>query len=148
MPEGFGIQFLADYEQVVERDGTIYQPLTDMTISGIYKVNKGDEYAEGSTEYQIEIPGMYEDSGVNEKPTVIPELAEWYGGTEEGSFTIGSRILVSNSASDFMDAVNAFKDDYNAEMNASLTVETGDDPQPGDIYFIKDGGARALGEEG
>ena len=148
VPEGFGIQFLADYEQVVDRGGTIYQPLTDMTISGIYKVNKGDEYAEGSTEYQIEIPGMYEDSGVNEKPTVIPELAEWYGGTEEGSFTIGSRILVSNSASDFMDAVNAFKDDYNAEMNASLTVETGDDPQPGDIYFIKDGGARALGEEG
>ena len=148
VPEGFGIQFLADYEQVVERDGTIYKPLTDMTISGIYKVNKGDEYAEGSTEYQIEIPGLYEDSGVNEKPTVIPELAEWYGGTEEGSFTIGSRILVSNSASDFMDAVNAFKDDYNAEMNASLTVETGDDPQPGDIYFIKDGGTRGLGEEG
>ena len=148
IPEGFEIEFLADYEQVVGRDGTIYAPLTDTTISGIYKVTKGDDSAEGSTEYQIAVPGTYEDSGVNEKPTVIPELAEWYGGTEEGSFTVGSRILVSSSASEFMDAVNAFKDDYNAEMNASLTVETGDNPQAGDIYFTKDDGTRGLGEEG
>ena len=148
VPEGFTVEFLADYEQVVGKDGTIYQPLTEMAVTGIYKVTKGDDSAEGALEHTVTIPGRYDNAGTNKKPTVIPELAEWYGGTKAGDFTVGSRILVSADAADLMDAANALKDDYNAEMNASLTVETGDNPQAGDIYLVKDAGSNGLGEEG
>ena len=83
VPEGFTVEFLADYEEVVGKDGTIYAPLTDKTVKGIYKVTKGEESAEGSVEYTVEIPGRYDGEGANAKPTVIPELAEWYGGEQE-----------------------------------------------------------------
>ena len=39
-PEGVKVEFLADYEQIVGRDGKIYQPLTDTEIKGVYKVTK------------------------------------------------------------------------------------------------------------
>lgn len=147
VPDGFTVEFLADYEEVVGKDGTIYTPLTEKTVKGIYKVTKGDESAEGSVEHTVVIPGKYDSEGVNAKPTVIPELAEWYGKDAEGSFKAGSRILVSAGASGFMDAAQALAEDYEAEMGKSMTVETGDAPQAGDIYFISDE-TNGLGEEG
>ena len=147
VPEGFTVEFLADYEEVVGKDGTIYTPLTEKTVKGIYKVTKGDESAEGSGEHTVVIPGKYDSEGVNAKPTVIPELAEWYGKDAEGSFTVGGRILVSEGASEFMDAAEALAEDYEAELGTAMTVETGDAPQAGDIYFISDE-TNGLGEEG
>ena len=147
VPEGFTVEFLADYEEVVGKDGTIYTPLTEKTVKGIYKVTKGEESAEGSVEYTLAIPGRYDDEGANAKPTVIPELAEWYGKDAEGSFTVGGRILVSEGASEFMDAAEALAEDYEAELGTAMTVETGDAPQAGDIYFISDE-TNGLGEEG
>ena len=147
VPEGFTVEFLADYEEVVGKDGTIYTPLTEKTVKGIYKVTKGDESAEGSVEHTVVIPGKYDSEGVNAKPTVIPELAEWYGKDAEGSFTVGGRILVSEGASEFMDAAEALAEDYEAELGTAMTVETGDAPQAGDIYFISDE-TNGLGEEG
>lgn len=147
VPEGFTVEFLADYEEVVGKDGTIYTPLTEKTVKGIYKVTKGDESAEGSVEHTVVIPGKYDSEGVNAKPTVIPELAEWYGKDAEGTFKAGSRILVSEGASGFMDAAQALAEDYEAELGTAMTVETGDAPQAGDIYFISDE-TNGLGEEG
>ena len=79
VPEGVTVEFLADYEQVVGRDGKIYQPLRETTVKGIYKVTKGEETAEGAREHTVTIPGKYDNAGTNAKPVVIPELAEWYG---------------------------------------------------------------------
>ncbi len=146
-PDGFTVEFLADYEQIVGKDGGIYKPLTQTTVKGIYKVTKDGESAEGTAEHTVTIPGQHSDPGTNEKPTVIPELAEWYGGTEVGNFTVGGRILVSASASDFLTAAQALKEDYAAELGTEMTVETGDDPQTGDIYFVTES-ASGLGEEG
>lgn len=57
VPEGVTVEFLADYEQVVGRDGKIYQPLRETTVKGIYKVTKGEETAEGAREHTVTIPG-------------------------------------------------------------------------------------------
>lgn len=146
VPEGVTVEFLADYEQVVGRDGTIYQPLTDKEIKLIYKVTKNDESAEGTVEHTVTIPGLHDGDGRNDKPTVIPELAEWYG--ETGNFTINddSTIYVADSA--FTAAAQALADDYNAEMGTHLAVESGDTaPTAGDILFTVDEN-RGLGEEG
>ena len=148
VPDGFTVEFLADYEEVIGRDGTVYTPLNEKTIKGIYKVTKGDDSAEGATEHTIIVPGKYDDAGVNEKPTVIPELAEWYGGTEEGSFTVGGRIVVSADAAELQEAAEALAEDYSAELGTEMSVVTGDDPQAGDIYFVQDDGSNGLGKEG
>ena len=144
VPEGFTVEFLADYEEVVGKDGTIYTPLTDKTVKGIYKVTKGEESAEGSVEYTLDIPGKYEDEGTNAKPTVIPELAEWYGGEPAGSFSVANDAGVY-APEDFSAAAEAFVEDYNAEMGAAL--KTVSDASAAAIVFEKDP-ANGLGEEG
>ncbi len=142
VPEGFTVEFLADYEQVVGKDGKIYQPLTTKTVKGIYKVTKGEDSAEGSTEHTLEIPGQYNDSGDNAKPTVVPELAEWHGG--DGDYTITKDASVY-APEKFSGAAKAFVEDYNAEMGAELTIAPSADSA--DIVFVSvtDNG---LGEEG
>lgn len=144
VPEGFTVEFLADYEEVVGKDGTIYTPLTDKTVKGIYKVTKGEESAEGSVEYTLDIPGKYEDEGTNPKPTVIPELAEWYGGESAGSFSVANDAGVY-APEDFSAAAEAFVEDYNAEMGAELKAVS--DASAAAIVFEKDS-ANGLGEEG
>lgn len=138
------VEFLADYEQVVGKDGTIYKPLTEKTIKGIYKVTKDGESAEGSTEHTLTIPGQYSDAGTNKKPTVVPELAEWYGGTSEGCFTITDTASVYAPTA-FSDAAEALVEDYNGEFGASLSVS--DNADGADIIFesCPDNG---LGQEG
>ena len=44
VPEGFEIEFIgADYEQILDRDLTIHQPIVDTIVSVNYKVKKGDQ---------------------------------------------------------------------------------------------------------
>lgn len=146
--EGYTIELLADYEQVVDRDGTIYKPLTEKTVKAIYKVTQGEgenaESVEGTTEYTLTIPGQNPDGGTNDKPTVIPELAEWYGGN--GSFTIDQNATIYAPGA-FESAANALADDYNAEMGTELTVATSGSANAGDIQFVVDED-NGLGEEG
>ena len=144
VPEGVTVEFLADYEQVVGKDGTIYQPLTDKEIKLIYKVTKDGESAEGTVEHTVTIPGKYETAGTNAKPTVIPELAEWYGGDKEGSFSIEENAAIYADPA-FAAAAQALADDYNAEMGTNLTVV--DNEGSADILFKKDSSS-GLGEEG
>ena len=151
VPERFTVEFLADYEQVVEKDGTIHQPLTEKTVKIIYKVTEGEGEsavtAEGTTEHTVVIPGRYDNAGTNAKPVVIPELAEWYGGNESGDFTIGQDTTIYVADPSFTAAAQALADDYNAEMGTNLTVATGDQAAAGDILFTADAGS-GLDEEG
>ncbi|WP_306479909.1 discoidin domain-containing protein, partial [Mediterraneibacter sp.] len=158
-PEGVKVEFLADYEQIVGRDGKIYQPLTDTQIKGIYKVTKTAEsvaaegteqknYAEATVEHTITIPGKHKENGANAKPAVVPELAEWYGGETKGDVTISGKILVDPNAGDLKAAADALAADYEAELGKKMTVETGSTPAAGDIYFTLDTSDNGLGEEG
>lgn len=144
VPKGVTVEFLADYEQVVGKDGTIYQPLTDKEIKLIYKVTRDGESAEGTVEHTVTIPGQYETAGTNAKPTVIPELAEWYGGDQGGSFSIGENATIYADPA-FAAAAQALADDYNAEMGTNLTVV--DNEGSANILFKTDSSS-GLGEEG
>lgn len=146
--DGYKVEILADYEQVVGKDGTIYQPLTDKTVKAIYKLTQGEgeqaESVEGTQEYTLTIPGLHDDAGVNEKPVVIPELAEWYGGESAGSFSVANDAGVY-APEDFSEAAEAFVEDYNAEMGAELKIVS--DASAAAIVFEKDS-ENGLGEEG
>ena len=95
VPENFTVEFLADYEQIIDREGNIYKPLTGRTISGVYKVTKDDGTHAESAEFTVEVGGQYADEGENAKPAVIPELAEWHGAS--GTFAVSetSRIVIA-----------------------------------------------------
>src|SRR5699024_7296365 len=146
VPDGTVVEFLADYEQVVGKDGTIYQPLTEKEINLIYKVTKDGESAEGTVEHTVTIPGQYENAGTNAKPVVIPELAEWYGGTEEGAVTISDSTKIVYKDAAFETAATALAEDYKAEFGIELAVAASGEAA-GAIVFEKDE-ENGLDEEG
>lgn len=55
VPEGVTVEFLADYEQVVGRDGKIYQPLRETTVKGIYKVTKRQQKAQENIQLRFQV---------------------------------------------------------------------------------------------
>lgn len=126
VPEGFEVEFVgADYEQIIGADGTIYEPLVDTTVEVNFKVKKGEE-EKTTAALQVLVPGKYEANVGNEKPKVIPELAEWYG--TEGNFEISdsTKIIVdSNYKDELMETANKFASDYEDILGKNISVEEG-----------------------
>ena len=148
VPDNFTVEFHADYEEVIDHDGNVFTPLTDMTITGVYKVTKDDGTEAESDEISIVVPGRYEDEGENEKPTVIPELAEWHGASGDLAITETSRIVVAEDAADIAStAAQELQSDYADETGITLEIVNGGTPQAGDFYFTLDTESM-LGEEG
>ena len=86
VPEGYSVELNgADFEQIVSKDGEIVHPLTDKTVQISYIVT---EEATGNTKETADIPyvikGQYvQEEGMNAKPSIIPEIAEWYSDSIE-----------------------------------------------------------------
>lgn len=150
VPEGFEIEFIgADYEQILDRDLTIHQPIVDTIVSVNYKVKKGDqEKITGA--YNITIPGKNSpDISINAKPKVVPELAEWVG--TEGSFTISddSRIVINPAYKDDLAYLaKTFKADYQAQTGKEIEVVYANTPGAHDFYFTLGSSDTGLKEEG
>ena len=148
VPENFTVEFLADYEQVIDRDGNIYKPLTGKTIKGVYKVTKADGTHAESDEFTLEVSGQYADEGENAKPIVIPELAEWHGASGTFAPTEASRIVIDANASDIATAAaEALQADYADESGMTMEIVKDGTPQAGDFYFVADAESM-LDEEG
>ena len=98
VPEGYTVEFDADYEQIIGSDGTVYKPLQTKTVKGFYQISNADGTDKAqSAEFTITVPGRYTDAeGANAKPDVIPALQEWHG--ETGDFVIqsSSRIIYAD----------------------------------------------------
>lgn len=150
VPEGFEIEFIgADYEQILDRDLTIHQPIVDTIVSVNYKVKKGDqEKITGA--YNVTIPGKNSpDVSINAKPKVVPELAEWVG--TEGSFTISddSRIVINPAYKDDLAYLaKTFKADYQAQTGKEIEVVYANTPGAHDFYFTLGSSDTVLKEEG
>ena len=154
VPDGFEIRFLgADYEQVLDSDLTVYQPLTDKDIKvnfTVQEVNDPDS-AVDSKEYTVTVKGQYTaQEGDNAKPAVIPELAEWKG-AQGGDFTVadGTRILLHPDVADELAYMaEEFKADYEEIMGGTIEIATGSNPQAGDFYFMGSDGSKGLEADG
>ena len=150
VPEGFEIEFIgADYEQILDRDLTIHQPIVDTIVSVNYKVKKGNqEKITGA--YNVTIPGKNSpDVSINAKPKVVPELAEWVG--TEGSFTISddSRIVINPAYKDDLAYLaKTFKADYQAQTGKEIEVVYANTPGAHDFYFTLGSSDTGLKEEG
>ena len=74
--EGGKVEAYADYEQIIDTDGTIYQPLEDKTVSVEFKVTDQNNKVT-KKEIAITVPGTHTATAdENAKPAVLPELAE------------------------------------------------------------------------
>lgn len=150
VPDGFEIEFIgADYEQILDRDLTIHQPIVDTTVSVNYKVKQGDK-EKITNAFEVTIPGKHsvEDS-INQKPTVVPELAEWVG--TEGVFEISdkSRIVINPTyQEDLAYLAKTFKADYQELTGKTIDVVYANTPGNHDFYFTLGSSDAGLKEEG
>ncbi len=150
VPDGFDIEFIgADYEQVIGRDLTVYQPIVDTTVSVNYRVIQGNQSKETAA-YEVVVPGQFDaEAGDNAKPVVIPELAEWKGHTGDFAITDATKLVVNSAHKDALGyAAESFAADYEALTGKKLSVTYGTSPAAGDFYFTLGSDDAGLGEEG
>ena len=55
---------LADYEQVIGEDGTIYQPLETRTVKGFYEITAADGSVAKTEDFTLTVPGQYKQRTV------------------------------------------------------------------------------------
>lgn len=147
-PEGCTIELIgADYEQVVDSDGTIYPPVSDVTVSVMFLVTRGIETAK-SPDITVEIPGT-EPAGGNAKPLVIPELREWSGGQGNFSISNATRIVVDDVyANELLETANTFAEDYEDITGRWASVTTGNKADAHGFFLTLDTEDGGLGDEG
>ena len=154
VPEGFEISFVgADYEQILDRDLTVYQPLVTQQIKMNFNIKAAgkDGKAVDSKEYTMTVTGKYEqEEGDNAKPAVIPELAEWKG-AKGGEFAVkdGSHIVVANKDKAALQrAATEFQKDYKDILGKDLQIVYADSANAGDFFFTLVEAGTGLKEEG
>ena len=136
VPEGFTATFSANYEQLVAADGAIYQPLVDTQAIISVMVTKESDGSTGSYDQTITIPGAHTANEGNEKPGVIPELAEWYStAAQQGktfSLTADSRIVAGN---DLAEVAEELKQDILDLFGLEVPI-VASGAQAGDIQLV------------
>ena len=151
VPAGVEIEFVgADYEQIIDRDLTIYQPLVDTTVEVNFRLKRGEETLETSA-FQVTVPGKITENTGNEKPVVVPELAEWAGA--EGNFETSdaSRIVINETYKDDLSYMaQEFKKDYKDVTGKDIEIVYGaeSDAKAHDFYFTLGSEDAGLKEEG
>ena len=69
-----------DYEQVVDADLNLYQPVVDTTVKVSFKIENKENGSYRFKEIPVTVPGEYETKeGDNAAPDVLPEIREWKG---------------------------------------------------------------------
>ena len=149
--EGGKVEAYADYEQIIDTDGTIYQPLEDKTVSVEFKVTDQNNKVT-KKEIAITVPGTHTATAdENANPAVLPELAEWAGAT--GNFTISknSRIVINAADKDTLSSMaETFAADYKDIVGNDISVVYGSesDVKAGDFYFALTAKGKGLKDEG
>lgn len=149
VPAGYEIELIgADYEQIISDDLTIYQPLTDTDVTVNFRISNDTETRETAA-YTVTVPGKKSVSAGNEKPVVIPELAEWDGGAGEFTITDASRIVIDPAyGAELSFMAEEFKADYQDVTGRTIEIVSGTEPGAHDFYFTLGSSDEGLGEEG
>ena len=97
--EGYTVEYNGtDFEQIIDEDLTIYQPISDKDVKVSFKITDNDTNDYKFKEIAVTVPGSQKnDETANKAPNVLPELAEWNGG--HGNYTVskGARIVYKDS---------------------------------------------------
>lgn len=138
----------ADYNYVIDKDGTIYHPIVDTIVNVNLEVT-----INGETSISPDLPTLVKgtlnsEDSINEKPVVVPALVEWFG--YEGEIAIDENTVVS-VAPNLSEAERASVDEFIADLtdlyDLELTVVEANEPTTNGIHFVSVDRVD-LGEEG
>lgn len=149
-PEGFQIEINgADFEQIIANDGTIHHPLTDKTVKVSYKITE-----EATTEtlvtddYTYTVAGTKtQAAGKNGKPSIIPEIQEWYSESTE-TLSVTSITKVVYDEDEMIPVVDEFIADYEDFTGMILEKEKKSETQSNAFNFSLSAPDQLLGKEG
>ena len=136
----------ADFEEVIGKDLTVHKPLTDKTVNVSFKVSD-DSNSTLTADIPVIVKGLYEQAeGMNAKPTVIPEIQEWYSdSTAKLAIADVTKVTYDNAALEKV--VAEFINDYKAFTGITLIPVQGE-AQEGAFNFSLTAPDAKLGDEG
>ena len=146
-PDGITVEMNgADFEQIIGKDLSITKPLTDKTVNVSFHVSDGTS-STLTADIPVVVKGLYEQAeGMNAKPSVIPEIQEWYSeSTEKLAITDLTEITYDDQA--LLSVVEEFMADYYAFTGIGLTANYGE-AKANAINFSLKAPDEKLGEEG
>ena len=150
VPTGFAIELNgADFEQVIGKGGAVHHPLTDKIVQVSWKVSK-----EGTREQAITNDIAYEVKGTttpaqgNAKPTVVPEIQEWFSSSTD-KLGLDALTAVTYSDASLKSVVNEFVADYKDFTGKTLAASQSAAKAGAFNFTLGDpAGDKLLGEEG
>lgn len=150
VPTGFAIEFNgADFEQVIGKGGAVHHPLTDKIVQVSWKVSK-----EGTREQAITNDIAYEVKGTtapaqgNAKPTVVPEIQEWFSNSTD-KLGLDALTAVTYGDASLKSVVDEFVADYKDFTGKTLVASQGAAKAGAFNFTLGDpAGDKLLGEEG
>lgn len=151
VPAGFKVELNgADFEQVIGDDRSVHHPLTDKFVKISWKVSK-----EGTDEKAVTNDIVYlvkgvntQPAGKNVKPSVVPEIQEWYSNSD-AKLALDAVTAVTYSDAALKPVVDEFVADYKDFTGRNLASSRGD-VSAGTIHFALTSPAddALLGDEG
>lgn len=150
VPAGFTIELNgADFEQVIGAGGVVHHPLTDKFVQVSWKVSK-----EGAREQAVTDDITYEVKGTttpaqgNAKPTVVPEIQEWFSNST-AKLGLDAVAAVTYSDASLKSVVDEFVADYKDFTGKTLAASQGAAKAGAFNFTLGDpAGDKLLGEEG
>ncbi len=136
----------ADFAQVIGKDGSVQQPLTDKTVNVSFKVSDGEKSVI-TGDIPVTVQGLYtQGEEGNAKPVVIPEIQEWYS---DSIYKLPASELAFVTYDDAaLEAVVAeFVADYEAVTGRKLKASQGE-ARANAINFSLTAPDALLGDEG
>lgn len=125
-----------DYEQIIDKDLTIYQPIVDTTVKVSFKiVDKKNKDNYKFKEIDVVVLGQYQkEANDNAAPVILPELREWKG--MQGVFVASDNAKVWYADPSLKDTAQAMATDYQLICNKTLEVVEGNANQASAGDFV------------
>lgn len=150
VPTGFAIEFNgADFEQVIGKGGTVHHPLTDKIVQVSWKVSKEGTRGQAITnDIAYEVKGTTAPAQGNAKPTVVPEIQEWFSNST-GKLDLDALTAVTYGDASLKSVVDEFVADYKDFTGKTLAASQGAARAGAFNFTLGDpAGDKLLGEEG
>lgn len=150
VPAGFTIELNgADFEQIIGKGGTVHHPLTDKIVQVSWKVSKdGTDEKAITNDIAYEVKGTTTPAQGNAKPTVVPEIQEWFSSSTD-KLGLDALTAVTYRDASLKSVVDEFVADYKDFTGKTLAASQGAAKAGAFNFTLGDpAGDKLLGEEG